>query len=263
MSNVRKGFTLIELLVVIAIIAILAAILFPVFAKVREKARQTTCASNEKQIGLAILQYVQDYDEKYPSGAFLTVTNANVGAGWAGEVQGYAKSTGMFKCPDDSTSTSGLLVPVSYAFNYNLANQSQAAATSPTSTVMTFEVTGSTANITNPDTDGFGKVAPVSPAGVGYSVALTTGTTENGYSQTASGQLGSPAVTGINTSPLLGRHTDGSNFLAADGHVKYLRGTKVSPGLSNTSTTGAQAPNVAAGTGYSGSNSFVLTFSTN
>jgi prepilin-type N-terminal cleavage/methylation domain-containing protein/prepilin-type processing-associated H-X9-DG protein len=263
MSNTRKGFTLIELLVVIAIIAILAAILFPVFAKVREKARQTTCASNSKQIGLAILQYVQDYDEKYPSGAYLTATAANVGAGWAGEVQTYAKSTGMFKCPDDSTSTSGLLVPVSYAFNYNLANQAQASATSPTNTVMTFEVSGSTANITNPDTDGFGKVAPVSPAGVGYSVALATGTTENGYTATsglATGPLGSPTAI---VPPTAGRHTDGSNFLAADGHVKYLRGTKVSPGLSNTNTTGAQAPNIAAGTGYSGTNSFVLTFSTN
>ena len=63
----RRGFTLIELLVVIAIIAILAAILFPVFAKAREKARQITCTSNEKQLGLAFLQYVQDYDETYPS----------------------------------------------------------------------------------------------------------------------------------------------------------------------------------------------------
>jgi prepilin-type N-terminal cleavage/methylation domain-containing protein len=62
----RKGFTLIELLVVIAIIAILAAILFPVFAKAREKARQTSCLSNEKEIALAILMYTQDYDEKFP-----------------------------------------------------------------------------------------------------------------------------------------------------------------------------------------------------
>ena len=61
----KKGFTLIELLVVIAIIAILAAILFPVFAAAREKARQSTCASNQKQIGLACVQYVQDYDETY------------------------------------------------------------------------------------------------------------------------------------------------------------------------------------------------------
>src|SRR6202044_2312019 len=66
----RKAFTLIELLVVIAIIAILAAILFPVFAKAREKARQTTCTSNMKQLGLAVLQYVQDYDESMPTGRF-------------------------------------------------------------------------------------------------------------------------------------------------------------------------------------------------
>src|ERR671916_3232132 len=64
----RNGFTLIELLVVIAIIAILAAILFPVFAQAREKARQASCLSNVKQIGLAAMMYVQDYDETYPGG---------------------------------------------------------------------------------------------------------------------------------------------------------------------------------------------------
>ena len=63
----RRGFTLIELLVVIAIIAILAAILFPVFAQAREKARQTTCLSNMKQMGTAIMMYVQDYDEVTPA----------------------------------------------------------------------------------------------------------------------------------------------------------------------------------------------------
>jgi len=63
----RRGFTLIELLVVIAIITIMAAILFPVFAKAREQARKATCASNLRQIGMALLQYVQDYDERWPS----------------------------------------------------------------------------------------------------------------------------------------------------------------------------------------------------
>lgn len=67
----QRGFTLIELLVVIAIIAILAAILFPVFAQAREKARAITCISNEKQLGLAAMQYVQDYDESFPQGQYI------------------------------------------------------------------------------------------------------------------------------------------------------------------------------------------------
>src|SRR3569833_2553172 len=70
MTRRSTAFTLIELLVVIAIIAILAAILFPVFAQAREKARQITCTSNMKQIGLAMMQYVQDYDETYPLSLF-------------------------------------------------------------------------------------------------------------------------------------------------------------------------------------------------
>jgi prepilin-type N-terminal cleavage/methylation domain-containing protein/prepilin-type processing-associated H-X9-DG protein len=93
----RRGFTLIELLVVIAIIAILAAILFPVFAQAREKARAITCVSNEKQIGLAILQYVQDSDETYPVGCDRDWTQA-----WPTTVQPYIKSLGVFFCPDDS-----------------------------------------------------------------------------------------------------------------------------------------------------------------
>ncbi len=94
----RAGFTLIELLVVIAIIAILAAILFPVFAKAREKARQTACLSNEKQIGLGILQYVQDNDEFFP------ISNGEnpAGGNWAQQVYPYIKSLNVFKCPDSS-----------------------------------------------------------------------------------------------------------------------------------------------------------------
>lgn len=92
MNNTRKGFTLIELLVVIAIIAILAAILFPVFAKAREKARQSSCASNLKQILIGVAQYAQDYDEKLL--VFDGGTNGSVQC-----LQPYVKSEAIFVCP--------------------------------------------------------------------------------------------------------------------------------------------------------------------
>jgi len=112
----RCGFTLIELLVVIAIIAILAAILFPVFAQAREKARQTACLSNAKQIGTAVMMYVQDYDETF------FVHNLDVGVydtplpdgrkyrgnfEWPLLLYPYIKNGGVFVCPSDSDSKAG------------------------------------------------------------------------------------------------------------------------------------------------------------
>ena len=95
-----NGFTLIELLVVIAIIAILAAILFPVFAQAREKARQTSCLSNIKQVNLATLMYVQDYDETFP---FHGLYDFTVGAqGWTRKVEPYMKNLQATWCPSDS-----------------------------------------------------------------------------------------------------------------------------------------------------------------
>ena len=90
----RRGFTLIELLVVIAIIAILAAILFPVFAKAREKARTTACLSNLKQVGLAFIMYSQDYDEKYV-GCYTGYPYYT----WPGALYPYVKSEKLFDCP--------------------------------------------------------------------------------------------------------------------------------------------------------------------
>ncbi|MCW3058210.1 MAG: prepilin-type N-terminal cleavage/methylation domain [Capsulimonas sp.] len=100
----QSGFTLIELLVVIAIIAILAAILFPVFAQAREKARQTSCASNLKQIALAMIQYKQDNDEGAPQGSvndgwFMSDAGNYK---WMDAIYPYVKSEGVFNCPDDS-----------------------------------------------------------------------------------------------------------------------------------------------------------------
>ncbi len=100
-----KGFTLIELLVVIAIIAILAAILFPVFGQAREKAREITCISNLRQIGTAIRMYVQDYDEAFP---IFHAYNSNPGPGQPGhkgievELEPYTKNRDIFRCPNDS-----------------------------------------------------------------------------------------------------------------------------------------------------------------
>ena len=95
----RSAFTLIELLVVIAIIAILAAILFPVFGRARENARRSSCQSNLKQIGLGILQYTQDYDETMPQ----VSDSDTAGAGsWRSAAQPYVKSKQLFRCPSQS-----------------------------------------------------------------------------------------------------------------------------------------------------------------
>ena len=93
----HRGFTLIELLVVIAIIAILAAILFPVFAKAREKARQTSCLNNIKQLSLGMLQYVQDYDEMFPTSGRWGVDPI-----WPHQIQPYVRNWQVYKCPSQS-----------------------------------------------------------------------------------------------------------------------------------------------------------------
>ncbi len=101
-ANRSKGFTLIELLVVIAIISILAAILFPVFAKAREKARQTTCASNMKQIGLAVLQYNEDNDEAMPSDLYSNYAGCYNAYSWRFAIYPYVKATGVYTCPTNT-----------------------------------------------------------------------------------------------------------------------------------------------------------------
>jgi prepilin-type N-terminal cleavage/methylation domain-containing protein/prepilin-type processing-associated H-X9-DG protein len=107
MSRRHLGFTLIELLVVIAIIAILAAILFPVFAQAREKARATACLSNMKQVGLALQMYAQDYDETMPLGNTVAGFNEpNAPPNFLGSLVPYTKNLGIFACPSASNASS-------------------------------------------------------------------------------------------------------------------------------------------------------------
>jgi len=135
-GQASKAFTLIELLVVIAIIAILAAILFPVFAQAREKARTASCQSNCKELGLAILMYVQDYDEHYPFGGWRPAPGPD-GDGtwdWQNSTAPYIKNAGVYQCPsstddiiqnNDPTYDNWNVNPVSYLYNNQLGRNRQ------------------------------------------------------------------------------------------------------------------------------------------
>jgi len=133
----RGGFTLIELLVVIAIIAILAAILFPVFARAREKARQSSCLSNIKQIGLAFQQYVQDYDQRWPIMYWDGSQWQPQASGyWGGEISPYIKNSQVFLCPSKNDTV------CSYIYNIYLNQRAEADITDPATRVTIADSTG-------------------------------------------------------------------------------------------------------------------------
>ncbi len=296
----KQGFTLIELLVVIAIIAILAAILFPVFQKVRENARRTACLSNLKQIGLAVTQYYQDNDEKGPNGA----DPYGRCSGWAWEVYTYVKSTAAFHCPDDSNVG---VNSSSFGMNANLAIQGttglQDSSTglsisqfnSPAKTVLLFETANSRAyditdpngadTVDNPPTyksdncynglspSGYGIGNDYDPSG-SYGKTAAAAQSGDGYTKYATGYLRNSLKNGQFAAPT-GRHTDGANYLMADQHAKFIRPSAISAGGSAANATdgGYEVNNLsncnpfnggrcAAGTGASDS-TIAATFSFN
>lgn len=249
----RRGFTLIEILVVIGIIALLAALIFPVFAAVREKGRRTACASNMRQLGMALMQYTQDNNEQEPDGMFYNRFALNMG--WAGRIYPYIKNAAVFDCSDDPTRQqigAGDLqaYPVSYALNTNLAKYPHLASqTAPANTVLLIEVTGDSTPLQErqewgpyPNTAQF-----VSPAADGLDCDIFA---TNNYASTSAGPVRYATGRIDNFQGYLGsdfyagqipRHQGGANYLAADGHVKFLMPKAVSAGFSANTPSGIQA----------------------
>lgn len=204
----RNAFTLIELLVVIAIISVLAAILFPVFARARENARRASCMSNLKQIGLGIMQYTQDYDERYPTYR-VPDASSNYAAdpyGWVDSIQPYVKSYQLFQCPTESTSpdpTKPLGDPSSRISDY----------------AINIWITGRDISTGN-------KVTGMSIAALERSSATALVIEYRTYGSASFFlEPGSLPINGrvvISASPRFeNRHFNGVNFIYADGHVKF------------------------------------------
>lgn len=212
----RRGFTLIELLVVIAIIAILAAILFPVFARAREKARQASCSSNLKQMATAIMMYAQDYDETLPDHCGQTTATC-----WAVSIYPYIKNTQMYACPSDpslglfgqyrdapngTTHPSNPQMPRGYAWNLSLDDRPLAMVKAPVGVPTVADGTGS------------GWMAP--------------GNTCIGFKS-----LGATAACATDYAQMNPRHNDGANIAFLDGHVKWYGGSAIISSFSSGAMT--------------------------
>jgi prepilin-type N-terminal cleavage/methylation domain-containing protein/prepilin-type processing-associated H-X9-DG protein len=206
--RVKRGFTLIELLVVIAIIAILASILFPVFARARENARRSSCMSNLKQIALGIKQYTQDYDEQFPPRR--TDEGGFVGA-WANIIQPYVRSEQLFQCPSESTPPGGMYTStaIDYAYNYNLGARYAPAPT--------YEFRGGVSEAS--------VLFPTSTILVADGPTLRADTSLYNINQNTAYQAASK------------RHLEGAVYSFVDGHTKWLRPEKIGNGYFDPSST--------------------------
>lgn len=210
-NSARKnhGFTLIELLVVIAIIAILAAILFPVFGRARENARRSSCQSNLRQIGLGIMQYTQDYDERGPATGIdydPAPHPASQLVSWRQMIQPYLKSTQLFMCPSnprkeivgDTAKLGFASIPTSYSAAFAIDN--------------------------NDGTKSFSYFTATDRPGSLMSEVAKPSECLMVVESIATGQGGSVYnVPSVGNNNLFAGHLATSNFLFVDGHVKALK----------------------------------------
>ncbi|MHB8996230.1 MAG: DUF1559 family PulG-like putative transporter [Armatimonadota bacterium] len=212
----KRGFTLIELLVVIAIIAILAAILFPVFAKAREKARQSSCLSNLKQIGLALMQYSQDYDER-------TVTYYGAPYLWSEKIMPYVKNVQIFKCPS-SNSGWGVVNTTSCASTAH-APESDFRNRGGICSYGLNMITEGTYGDFNADGD--------TSDTLGYGMGLSEGDIQMPAEKIAACESACPRFRGLDHYNLyraanvtFAPHNAGMNAVFCDGHAKWLKDAK-------------------------------------
>ncbi|MBC8102122.1 MAG: prepilin-type N-terminal cleavage/methylation domain-containing protein [Cytophagales bacterium] len=249
-AQANRGFTLIELLVVIAIIAILAAILFPVFAQAREKARQSSCLSNQKQLANAMMLYVQDYDETFPlaigiqganwnhlayyfappdwSTSISAAAAARSASVWPNSVETYVKSDGVHDCPS-----------ADYTDYYEIVGLPKSTMAPGKRTYRIAQVYNGLLNMANPSIiknpaiipalwEGYGKSAEEGFSQVNPVLRCTEASAANGTCVFVPRKTGcSPTVNG-ETSTWFGFdqpawvHGKGMNISYADGHVKWL-----------------------------------------
>lgn len=230
-SHKREAFTLIELLVVIAIISILAAILFPVFARARENARRTSCLSNLKQIGLGVMQYTQDYDETYPMSLNYYSPASGDETYWFQDIQPYVKSTQVFQCPNgyQAATANGnyganrSILPYSNA----TVNQVKVSAVQSASTIYMImdygNYSASSSNVRYGDGTTWQYLPGMGEGGTACAVTAMTGFDRIGDCKS-------------------GRHFGGVNMAFADGHVKWLKSSVVVEEANKSLATSAWYP---------------------
>lgn len=226
----RRAFALIELLTVMSIITLLAAILFPVFNRVRDTARKSSCQSNLRQLGMAVQLYTQDYDDRYMCGT--AGFGAHSGMGWAGQILPYVKDTRILTCPSDTTKTAAAnRTTLSYVYNYSMTRTSQTAnegdiqslatLSDPSRTVLMSEARELSVVVVPGET-----ASPTTNLAESYDINFFTVT----------GPIpGAP--TSDSCAPArrcqwddVPRHLGGANYLIADGHVKWYPPAAVSSG---------------------------------